>query len=92
MACRLCLVLLLPAKVLVIEASAVGAPQTGQLPSCTDSCISADRITTHAISLNIYITAIDCMSTPLYIAKVYSKTLARSTAILTEQNIQTLII
>ena len=55
-------VLLLPAKVLVIEASAVGAPQTGQsgqsgqLPSCTDSCDSADRITTHAISL--YITAI----------------------------------
>ncbi len=56
MVCRLRLVLLtLPAKVLVIEASAVGAPQTGQLPSCTDSCISADRIRTHAISL--YITA-----------------------------------
>ncbi len=56
-ACLLRLVLLkLPVKVLVIEASAVGAPQTGQLPSCTDSCDSADRITTHAISL--YITAI----------------------------------
>ncbi len=55
-ACLLRLVLLkLPEKVLVIEASAVGAPQTGQLPSCTDSCISADRITTHAVSL-IYIT------------------------------------
>ena len=63
-ACLLRLVLLkLPAKVLVIEASAVGAPQTGQLPSCTDSCISANKITTHAISL--YITAIKYrLSTP----------------------------
>ena len=68
-ACLLRLVLLkLPAKVLVIEASAVGAPQTGQsgqsgqLPSCTDSCDSADRITIHAISL--YITAIYRFSTP----------------------------
>ena len=50
-ACRLRLVLLtLPAKLLVIEASAVGAPQTGQLPSCTDSCTSADRIRTHTIT------------------------------------------
>ncbi len=61
-ACLFCLALLkLPAKVLVIEASAVGALQTGQsgqLPSCTDSCISPHRIATHAISL-IYITAID---------------------------------
>ena len=55
-ACRLCLVLLkLPAKVLVIKASSVGAPQTGQSQSCTDSCISADSIRTNTISL--YITA-----------------------------------
>ncbi len=61
-ACRLRLVLLkLPAKVLVISTSVVGAPptgQSGQSPSCTDSCISAERIRAHAISL--YITAVDC--------------------------------
>ncbi len=54
---RLVLLKLLPANVLVIEASAVGAPQARQLPSCIDSCISADTIRAHAISL--YITAID---------------------------------